>query len=48
MSNFAPSVEASTKIISFLADSEREVGISEISRGTEINKKKLVGVRYEP
>lgn len=38
MSNFAPSVEASTKIISFLADSEREVGISEISRGTEINK----------
>ena len=38
MSNCAPSVEASTKIISFLADSEREVGISEISRGTEINK----------
>ncbi len=38
MSNFAPSVEASTKIISFLAESEREVGISEISRGTEINK----------
>lgn len=38
MSNFAPSVEASTKIISFLAESEREVGISEISRGTDINK----------
>ena len=36
MSNFAPSVEAATKIIKFIADSEREIGISEISRG--INK----------
>lgn len=38
MSNFAPAVEASAKIITFLAESEQETGISEISRGTEINK----------
>ena len=38
MSNFAPAVEAATKIISFLSESESEIGISEISRGTDINK----------
>ncbi len=38
MSNYAPAVEASTKIITFLAECERETGISEISRGTGINK----------
>lgn len=38
MSNFAPAVEAATKIISFLSESDMEVGISEISRGTELNK----------
>ncbi len=38
MSNFAPAVEAATKIISFLSESDMEVGISEISRGTDLNK----------
>ena len=38
MSNFAPAVEAATQIISFLSGCEREVGISEISRETDINK----------
>ena len=38
MSNFAPAVEASVKIITFLAECEQEIGISEISRGTGINK----------
>ena len=38
MSNLAPAVEASTKIIAFLAECEQEIGISEISRGTGINK----------
>ena len=38
MSNFAPAVEAATKVISFLSESDMEVGISEISRGTELNK----------
>lgn len=41
MSDFAPAVEAATKIISFLSESEREIGISEISRGTGINKNML-------
>ena len=38
MSNFAPAVEASVKVITFLAECEQEIGISEISRGTGINK----------
>lgn len=38
MSNFAPAAEAATKIITFLAECEQEIGISEISRGTELNK----------
>ncbi len=38
MSNFAPAVEASAKIITFLAQCEQDIGISEISRGTGINK----------
>lgn len=38
MSNLAPAAEASTKIITFLAECEHETGISEISRGTGINK----------
>ena len=38
MSNFAPAVEAATKVITFLANCEEEIGVSEISRGTEINK----------
>lgn len=38
MSNFAPAAEATTQIIEFLAVCEQEIGISEISRGTEINK----------
>ena len=38
MSNFAPAVEGAAKIIGFLSECEREVGISEISRGTDINK----------
>lgn len=38
MSNFAPAVEAAAKIITFLAECEQEIGISEISRGTGINK----------
>lgn len=38
MSNLAPAAEASAKIITFLAQSEQEIGISEISRGTGINK----------
>jgi len=38
MSNLAPAAEASTKIITFLAECEQETGISEISRGTGINK----------
>lgn len=38
MSNFAPAVEAATRIITWLSQAEQEVGISEISRGTEINK----------
>ena len=41
MSNFAPAIEAATKIISFLSESESEIGISEISRGTGINKNML-------
>jgi len=41
MSNFAPAVEAATKIISFLSEKESEIGISEISRGTGINKNML-------
>lgn len=38
MSNFAPAAEATTQIVTFLAECEQEIGISEISRGTEINK----------
>ena len=38
MSTYAPAAEAATKILEFLAESDSEVGISEISRGTEINK----------
>lgn len=38
MSNFAPAVEAATKLIAYLAYQGREVGISEISRGIEMNK----------
>lgn len=38
MSNFAPAAEATTQIIAFLAECEQETGISEISRGTDINK----------
>ena len=38
MSNFAPAAEAATKVITFLANAEQETGVSEISRGTEINK----------
>lgn len=38
MSNFAPAAQAATKIITYLAECEQETGISEISRGTEINK----------
>jgi len=38
MSNLAPAAEASAKIITFLAGCEQETGISEISRGTGINK----------
>ncbi len=38
MSNFAPAAEATTQIVAFLAECEQEIGISEISRGTEINK----------
>lgn len=38
MSNFAPAAEAAVQILTFLACSERELGLSEISRGTGINK----------
>ncbi len=38
MSNLAPAAEAATKVIAFLAEAESEVGISEISRGVELNK----------
>ena len=38
MSNFAPAAEAATKIITFLAENEKEIGISEISRGVDLNK----------
>ena len=38
MSNFAPAAEATTQIVTFLAECEQEIGISEISRGTQINK----------
>ena len=38
MSNLAPAAEASAKIIAFLSECEQEIGISEISRGTGINK----------
>jgi len=38
MSNFAPAAEAAAQIVTFLAECERETGISEISRGTEVNK----------
>ncbi len=38
MSNLAPAAEAATKVITFLAEAESEVGISEISRGVELNK----------
>ena len=38
MSNFAPAAEATTQIVTFLAECEQEIGISEISRGTAINK----------
>ena len=38
MSNFAPAAEATTQIIAFLAECEQEIGISEISRRTGINK----------
>ena len=38
MSNFAPAVEAAAQIVSFLSACECEMGISEISRGTHINK----------
>lgn len=38
MSSSAPAVEAATQIINFLSKSEQETGISEISRGTGINK----------
>lgn len=38
MSNLAPAAEAATKVITFLAEVDSEVGISEISRGVELNK----------
>ena len=38
MSNFAPAVEAATEVIEFLAKADAEVGISEISRGVDLNK----------
>lgn len=38
MSNFAPAAEAATKIITCIAQSEREIGISEISRIVDLNK----------
>lgn len=38
MSNFAPAAEAATKIITCLAQSEMELGISEIGRCVELNK----------
>ncbi len=38
MSNFAPAAEAATQILTFLSECEQETGVSEISRGTEINK----------
>ena len=38
MSIYAPAVEAAAQIIAFLAQCEQETGISEISRGTQINK----------
>lgn len=38
MSSSAPAVEAATQIINFLSISEHEMGISEISHGTGINK----------
>ncbi len=38
MSVYAPAAEAATKVITFLANSESEVGISEISRGVNLNK----------
>ena len=38
MSNFAPAVEAATKVMEFIANENTEVGISEICKGTDINK----------
>lgn len=38
MSDFAPAAEAATKVIAFLAECQQEVGVSEISRGTGMNK----------
>ncbi len=38
MSDFAPAVEFATKVMTFLAESEREAGVSEISRGVDLNK----------
>ena len=38
MSNLAPAAEAATKVITFLAQADTEQGISEISRGVELNK----------
>ena len=38
MSNFAPAAEAATKIITCVAQSEKELGISEISRIVDLNK----------
>ena len=42
MSNFAPAVEAATRVITFLANCEEEIGVSEISRGTELNKNMVI------
>lgn len=38
MSNYAPAVEAATEVIEFLAKADSEIGISEISRGVDLNK----------
>lgn len=38
MSLYAPAAEAATKIFTFLAESGKEAGVSEISRMTELNK----------
>lgn len=38
MSNFAPAVDAATKVIRFIAEEKSDVGISDICRGTDLNK----------